>query len=188
MITVKSVPKQFNLLILHIKLSNNSCLYVAGCYRPPSAPVGALTALSCLLAPHVRSEFVLLGDLNWDMLKPPEKVSLQLESLNLLQIISTPTRHDTKQPEKTTLIDVILTNTPHIYRTGVFCNDLSDHCFTACIRANCSVKKTLLVCYKRCLKNFTEQVILHSACRQDAWNLFYNDFSTIINKHAPEGQ
>lgn len=68
-VTAKSVPKQFDLLV-----SNHSCLTVAGCYRPPSAPLCVLTALSGLLVPYTRSEFVLLGDLNWDMLKPSEKV------------------------------------------------------------------------------------------------------------------
>jgi exonuclease III len=36
------VSKQFDLLVLSIKLSNNSLLTVAGCYSPPSAPVCTL--------------------------------------------------------------------------------------------------------------------------------------------------
>ena len=34
----KSVPKQFELLLLKIHLSRNKFLTVAACYRPPSAP------------------------------------------------------------------------------------------------------------------------------------------------------
>lgn len=49
------------------------------------------------------------------------------------QIITNPTRYDFKHPEKATLLDVILTNNPDKYQTGVFCNYLSDHCFTACV-------------------------------------------------------
>ncbi|CAB1312109.1 unnamed protein product, partial [Coregonus sp. 'balchen'] len=60
-ISTKSVPKQFDLLVLSIKLSNSSLLTVAGCYRPPSAPACTLNALSSLLAPYTKSEFVLLG-------------------------------------------------------------------------------------------------------------------------------
>ncbi|XP_055720816.1 steroid hormone receptor ERR2 isoform X2 [Salvelinus fontinalis] len=95
-----------------------------------------------------KEEFVTLkaialansGDLNWDMLKPPDQVLKQWDSLNLSQIITNPTRYDSKHPEKATLLDVILTNNPDRYQSGVFCNDLSDHCFTACVRNGCSVK------------------------------------------------
>ena len=50
-------------------------------------------------------------------------------SMNLTQLIYSPTRQNLKCPDKSTLIDLILTNVPHIYSAvGVFCNDLSDHC------------------------------------------------------------
>ena len=138
-VSTMSVPKQFNLLVLSIKLSNSSLLTVAGCYRPPSAPACTLPALSSLLDPYTKSEFVLLGNLNWDMLKPPDQVLKQWDSLNLSQIITYPTRDDSKHPEKATLLDVILTNNPDRYQSVVFCNDLIDHCFTACVRNGCSV-------------------------------------------------
>ena len=64
----RSIPKQFELLILKITLSRNKSLTVAACYRPPSAPSCALDTICELIAPHLASEFVLLGDLNWDML------------------------------------------------------------------------------------------------------------------------
>ena len=89
----------------------------------------------------LKSEFVLLGDLNWDMLKPPDQVLNQWDSLHLSQIISNTTRYDSKHPEKATLLDVILTNNPDRYQSGVFCNDLSDHCLTACVCNGCSVKQ-----------------------------------------------
>ena len=82
-VSTKSVPKQFDFLVLRIKLSNNSLLTVAGCYWPPSAPACTLNALCSLLSPYTKSEFVLLGDLNWDMLKPPDQDLLQWDSLNL---------------------------------------------------------------------------------------------------------
>ncbi|CAB1331549.1 unnamed protein product [Coregonus sp. 'balchen'] len=61
-------------------------------------------------------------DLNWAMLKPLDQVLKQWYSLKLSQIITNPTRYD-----------------PH--QSGVFCNDLSDHCFTACVRNGCSIKR-----------------------------------------------
>ena len=96
-------------------------------------------------APYTKSEFVLLGDLNWDMLKPPDQVLKQWDSLNLSQIITNPTRYD---PEKATLLDVILTNNRDRYHSGVFCNDLIGHCFTACVCNGCSVNRPVLICHR----------------------------------------
>ena len=147
-VSSKSVPKEFDLLVLSIKLSNSSLLTVAGCFRPPSAPACTLPVLSSLLAPYTKSEFVLLGDLSWDMLKPPDQVLKQWDSLNLPQIITNPTRYDSKHPE-----NVILRNNPARYQSGGCCNDLSEHCFTAWVRNGCSVKKPVRICHRRLLKN-----------------------------------
>ena len=113
-VSTKFVPKQCHFLVLSITLSNRSLLTVAGCYRPPSALGSTLPALSSFLAPYTKSEFVLLGDLNWDMHKPPDQVLKQWDSLNLSQIITNPKRYDSKHPEKATLLNVILTNNPDI--------------------------------------------------------------------------
>ncbi len=156
----KSIPKQFDLLILNIKPTKNSSLTVAGCYHPPSAPSCTLPTLSSLLAPYTKSEFVLLGDLNWDMLQRPAQVLSQWDSLNLSQIITTPTRFDPNNPDKATLIDVILTNNPDRYSSDVFCNDLSDHCFTACLQNGGIMKQPAIITQRRRLKNFNEQVSL----------------------------
>ena len=64
----RSVPQKFELLLLKIHLSKNKSLTVAACYRPPSAPSCALDTICELIAPHLSSELLLLGDLNWDML------------------------------------------------------------------------------------------------------------------------
>ena len=47
-----------------------------------------------------------------------------------------------KCPEKSSLIDLILTNVPHKYSAAsVFANDISDHCVIATVR-NTKVPKT----------------------------------------------
>ena len=57
----RSMPKQFELLILKINLSRNKSLTVAACYRPTSAPSCALDTICELIAPpHLSSEFILL--------------------------------------------------------------------------------------------------------------------------------
>lgn len=46
-----------------------------------------------------------------------------------------------KNMDKSTLLDIILTNAPHKYTAvGVFCNDVSDHCTIACVRS-CKLPK-----------------------------------------------
>ena len=46
----RSVPKQFELLLLKIHLSRNKSLTVATCYRPPSSPSCALDNICELIA------------------------------------------------------------------------------------------------------------------------------------------
>ena len=181
-VSTKYVPKQFDFLVLSILLSNSSLMTVAGCYLPPSAHACTLPALSSLLAPYINCEFVLLCDLNRDMFKPPDQVLKQCDSLNLSQFITNPTRYDSKHPEKATLLDVILTNNPDRYQFGVFCNDFSDHCFTACVRNGCSVKRPVLICHRRLLKNFNEQAFLHDLASAN-WYRISLIFSDIANKH-----
>ena len=74
----RSVPKQLELILLRIHLSRNKSLTVAACYRPPSAPSCALDTICELIAPHLSSELVLLGDLNWESLTPQPSYNLNL--------------------------------------------------------------------------------------------------------------
>ena len=96
----RSVPKQ--LLLLKIHLSRNKSLTVAACYRPPSAPSCALETI-CELIDLISSEFVLLGDLNWDMLNSPSVQQSKLDALNLTQIIKEPTKYNPKSVTMGTL-------------------------------------------------------------------------------------
>lgn len=49
--------------------------------------------------------FVLLGDLNWDMINPSDLGRDQFDAINLFQIVSEPTRYNFKSPSSATLID-----------------------------------------------------------------------------------
>uniref|UniRef100_A0A8C7Q8L7 Reverse transcriptase domain-containing protein n=1 Tax=Oncorhynchus mykiss TaxID=8022 RepID=A0A8C7Q8L7_ONCMY len=190
----RSVPKQFELLLLKIHLSKNKSLTVAACYRPPSAPSCALDTICELIAPHLSSELVLLGDLNWNMLNTPAILQSKLDALNLTQIINEPTRYLPKALNTGTLIDIILTNFPSKYTSAVFNQDLS---LIACIRNGSAVKRPPLITVKRSLKHFSEQAFLIDLAGvswkdidlipsvEDAWIFFLNAFLTILNKHAP---
>ena len=91
----------------------------------------------------------------------------------------------------------ILTNTPSNYRSGVFSQDLSDHCAIACVRSGLSVKRPPVIVTKRSLKNFDNQAFLQDVAAaswerinlipsvEDAWSYFKNTLSLIIEKNAP---
>ena len=115
----RSVPKQFELLLLKIHLSKNKSLTVASCYRPPSAPSCALDTICELIAPYLSSELVLLGDLNWNMLNTPAILQSKLDAINLTQIINEPTRYHSKAINTGTPIDIILANLSSKYTSAV---------------------------------------------------------------------
>jgi hypothetical protein len=82
-------------------------------------------------------ELVLLVDLYWDWLTPASDLFKSFcDSANLTQFIDSPTRlRNPKHPEKSTLLDLFLTNVPQKFKaTAVFANDLSDHCIIAGVR------------------------------------------------------
>jgi len=56
--------------------------------------------------------------------------------MNLFQIVDSPTRPNLKNPEKSSIIDLIITNATHKYSSAsVFASDISEHCVVATFRA-----------------------------------------------------
>ena len=110
--------------------------------------------------------------------------------------ISYRTRLNSNSHDKATLLDMILTISPHMYQSGVFCNDLSDYCFIACIRKNISAKQSITNRTKRSLKHFNIQAFLHDLANIN-WHrislvltgnersLFRDQLSAVTDKHAP---
>lgn len=195
----ESIPKKLDFLAINVKISNAFCITVVGCYRPPSALNDALQSLTHLLSRLNYSEIVLAGDLNWDWLNPvSDNLKSFCDSVNLTQLINSPTRPNLKCPARSTLIDLILTNAPHKYSAiGVLCNDLSDHCLVVAIRNTKIPKlKSRIIC-KRHLKYFNEQGFHHDLHEfkwdrielipdvETAWTFFRDGFMKIINTHAP---
>ena len=139
----------------------------------------------------------MIGDLNWDWLRPvPDAFKQQHDTLNLTQIIKTCTRPNPKCPEKSTLIDLILTNAPFKYSSvGVFA-DVSDHCLIAAVRDSKVLKSKPRFVERQNMKLFVEQGFLHDLFYFDwnrialideveiAWIFFLNSFLEILNKHA----
>uniref|UniRef100_A0A3P9K1B3 Reverse transcriptase domain-containing protein n=1 Tax=Oryzias latipes TaxID=8090 RepID=A0A3P9K1B3_ORYLA len=186
-------------LALNVEIAKGLCITVVGGYRPPSASKDALPSLKHLLAKINYSELVLAGDLNWDWLNPvSDEFKSFCDSINLTQLVNLPTRPNLKCLDKSTLIDLILTNVPHKFSSlGVFCNDLSDHCVVAAVRNTKIPKYKPLIIYKRNLKLFNQQAYHHDLSAVNwknidllpdvelAWTFFETSFMQIVNKHAP---
>ena len=83
-------------------------------------------------------------------------------SLNFTQLIESPTHPNLNFPDKSSLIDLFLTNVPHKYSmAGTFANDISDHCVIAAVR-NAKVLKTKPHFVIKCnMKAFVEQGFHH---------------------------
>lgn len=195
-----SKAKHFEVLAVDVSVSKDCRITIIGCYRPPSAVGGALTALSDILHGFCKSEFVLLGDLNWDFLSPISDPFKEVcDSLNVSQLLNAPTRPNHRDQTKSTLLDVILTNAPHKYTaTGIFCNDISDHCVIACVRNTKLPKVKSRYIFKRQFKLFDEQAFLHELYHHlcpgvidaipdvdIAVDYFTTKFLQICDKHAP---
>jgi hypothetical protein len=76
-----------------------------------------------MIAPHLSSELVLLGDLNWDMLNTLAILQSKLNALILTQIIYEPTRYNSKSfaPSVSTCTFILCTS----YHSSVkllYCN------------------------------------------------------------------
>lgn len=63
-----SLSKQFVFLALALEISIALHITVVGCYKPPSAVSGALSALMQLLS-GLNFHEIVIGDLKWDWLQ-----------------------------------------------------------------------------------------------------------------------
>ena len=132
------LPKHYKLLevlAINATINNNDVLFV-GIYRTPKATgtdyyrklEEEFNSL-CMWATMECNTLILTGDLNLDRLRPERtegKMLLSLEEVYGLEcLIKDPTRIT---PTSETLLDVILTNKPELFKTsGVLNPEMSDH-------------------------------------------------------------
>jgi hypothetical protein len=117
------------------------------------------------LSSFTKSEVIILGDLNC--------VKDACNDLNLTQLVTNPTWTNPEDPSKSTLIDLILTNTPDKYiSTGVFTQDISDHCPLVCVR-DVRIQKSKPRVITKWNFNFIEQAFLHY--------LYFSDLDCILS-------
>jgi len=83
-----------------------------GMILPTFACSRSNTLLSNFLQ-KLSNEYIVLGDLNWDWLLTSLVLRDLFDVLHLKQLVQSPTCQNPKRMDKSTLIDVILTNASH---------------------------------------------------------------------------
>lgn len=119
-------------------------------------------------------ELVLLSDFNVNWLQSAsDGLKTICDTLNLFQLVETPTRPNLKDHKKSTLIDLIFSNAPHKYSlASVFANDVSDHCIIATVRDTKLPKHKPGIITKHCLRHFNEQGFLFDVAHYD-WDRIF---------------
>lgn len=154
-----SSPKLFELLVLSLQLCSYARRTVIGIYCPPSAKKCALNELTDLIAIFITPDVLIPGDFN--LAQGRQDADCQnyfCTNLNLTQLITKPTRPNLKDPTKSTLIDLIFTNTPKKYAgSWVFALDISVQCPIACVRDIRMPRSKPRFINMRNVKHFNEQ-------------------------------
>ena len=113
---------------LEIIFENQKKLLVLNLYRPPNESVELFTNNIDAKYALSKRDVIILGDLNIDVF---DKSSVDTKCINrlisgfgLTKLINSPTRYGAT---KNSCIDQIVTNSNHIYQTGVADLNISDH-------------------------------------------------------------
>lgn len=146
---------------------------VADCYCPPSATY-FLLSLSNALATH--SDFVLSGNLNWDLLKLPDSVIHQFDSPNVFQLILYQPWSRKLSKSFFDRCDFNKWSAYVLCRSGVSFNDSSDLCFIVCI---CEGQRFFSVTSQ---KSIGAELTLPLEWRMQDHCLHY--FCAVIDNHA----
>ena len=201
-------PKQLKLIeVLGVStIINNNNVLMVQIYRTPRA-IGAnyfyrleeeLNSV-CTWATMKCSTVIIIGDLNLDRLKPEEiegRTLLNLEEVfGFKCLITEPTR---VTPTSESLLDVILTNKPELFKaSGVFNPELSDHHFIYGLMKDKVFQHDRKILTFRSTKNmdtnkFNEDlsvapwdVMETFDTLDDKYKYWESMFNSIVEKHMP---
>ena len=143
------IPTELECVCIEIMKPHSKPFPVITVYRPPNAPSEFFKSLEKLIKAidDENKEMYILGDLNCDMLKTNNDLSLptkRIKSLYELYQLSQLIKQATRITMTTSsLIDDIVTNTPEkISDSGVIHTGISDHSIIFAIKKNFNYKKT----------------------------------------------
>lgn len=200
-------PRVFKSIeVLAIKLElNNTNTILLGMYRPPHCRGANYYSVleeelnDCLSWATIQcSTVIIMGDLNLDKLKVNERDAKLLKDLEevfeLTCLITEPTRITASSQ---TLLDVILTNQPDLFKTaGVINIGLSDHCMVYGFLKEAVKEHSAAVINCRSIKNLdineftrdlTDAVWIkqHSTSVGEQYDNWYTELMRIVDKHLP---
>ena len=196
--------KHIESISVEVNLQSSKIL-ICGAYKPPSMTDDMFENDCSLTLDKISSKYdnyILLGDLNFDMLCEQKCSSLMnmCDIFDLKNLIKKPTCYTSNS--NPSLVDVILTNSDTVSKIGGTCNfssGLSDvHNVIACqLKFEIPENKSRW-CNYRSFKHFDNdsfnndlQNTLNLSAFQDSGNVhlayqnFSNTFLDIANKHAP---
>lgn len=191
-------------LWLELKPFKSSPIIIACIYRPPAH--GQDREIVENICHHIKqysktfpknSEIFILGDLNVNMKKNTvlsSKIKELCHSLNMEQLIN----EDTRITESSSsLIDLILSNSHHIDKSGVLHTGISDHSLIWTTRKVNKYKSAARTIKTRSFKNFDPARFEYDLSIQD-WNFLNNivdidqacvhfteTLIKVLDKHAP---
>ena len=196
------VSDDLEMICIEVNRKHSKPFLIGTWYRPPSSDIDIFNDFELFLfkCDIEDKELILLGDLNCDFSKVPQdfctrKLQTLCSLYQLTQIINEPTR---VTETTSSLIDVILTNTPeNISTSGVLHIGVSDHSLVYTIRKFKLSTFRPTVKEVRDFKHFSDsqfrsdlsQVQWDSILRYDdpntCWIVWKSIFHEILNKHAP---
>ena len=204
-------------LLKHQNISDHEALWIKVClkktkplflcvvYRPPASTVSALDTTSnlcsylenCVKNLPQEKEVFILGDFNCNMLTKNalcSKIKDLCSQISFKQLVEEPTR---VTKTSSSLLDLILSNSAHISKTGVFDFGISDHSLVYVVRKFKRPKLEPKIIRVRTYKNFNDEEFLRDLRLAD-WSYFYNlrdldtacdifnnNIKNVAQKHAP---
>ena len=190
---------------IKVCLKKSKPIFLSVVYRPPASNDSDLESTDricaylkqCCLKLTQEKECFILGDFNCNMLKKyalSSKIKDLCSSLSLKQLIEEPTR---TTPHSSTLLDLIMTNSVNISKSGVIVSGISDHDLVYVIRKFKRPKSEPKLIKVRTFKNFVENDFLRDLRLADwsyftkcedldhACDIFNRNVKTVAGKHAP---
>ena len=192
---------------IEVKQSKMASKLLGYIYRNPDAKNCFLDDFTDLIdaASKVSKDITLLGDFNFNLLKPNDKQqqswSAVTEQLGLKQFVDTPTRYDIRH-NTWTLIDHIYSNdNDSITDIQVSDSSISDHKPIFCswkLKHTKATNKGHTTIEFRSFKKFNKTAFLHDlsmvdfdniyniSCPSKAFEYLTQEILTVLNKHAPK--
>ena len=188
---------------LEISFKNTKPFLIGILYRPPDSSnysnTNFPTSLKEILqtASHENKEITIMGDVNCDYFVKDDHKEVKhiFTAFGLKQLVTKPTRIT---ENSSTLIDVVLTNTPeNISQCDTLLSSLSDHEMIGFIRKKVVTKYAPKRITSRNYKNYNPEIIQTEFNSVDwtppmecndsnkCWDLLSQTLRSCINKHAP---